>query len=146
MWRVATLALLALALSLPGAAAARSVAPPGNSEADQYFETLPASAGPQAPNPSKDEAVAVRDGNLSAGTARALQRHGATGRALGAAVAETAPARAARAGSASRAAPAPAVRLPVGAGLGAAFPLALVATAAAAIGFAVGRRRRAAVR
>jgi hypothetical protein len=149
MWRVGTLALLlALALAAPAAAAVRVVAPPGNSEADQYFETLPASSGPHAPDSTKEEADAVRDGNLTTATAQALSRHGAAGRAVAATVAKTAPARVPRPrpGGASPAAPTSAVRLPGGAGLGAAFPIALVATAAAAVGFAFGRRRRAAAR
>jgi hypothetical protein len=144
MWRALTLALLlALAAAAPAAAAVRVVAPPGNSEADQYFETLPASSGPHAPDSSKEEADAVRDGNLSPATAQALGHHGAAGRAVATTVAKTAPARAPRPGGVS---PASAVRIPGGAGLGPAFPLVLAVAAAAAVGFAVARRRRAPVR
>jgi hypothetical protein len=147
MWRAVTFALLlALAPAAPAAAAVRVVAPPGNSEADQYYETLPASSGPHAPDSSKEEADAVRDGSLSPATARALSRHGAAGQAVATTVAKTAPARAPRPGGVARTAPASAVRIPGGAGLGAVFPLALVAAAAAALGFALARRRRNAVR
>ncbi len=147
MWRVGTLALLlALALALPAGAAARSLAPPGNSEADQYYETLPASAGPRAPDPSKREEDAVREGDLSPATAQALRGRGAPGQAMARAVAQTAPPRPARAGRVAPAAPASALRIPGRPGLGAAFPLALMGMAAAALAFAVARRRRTAVR
>ena len=126
--------LLALALALPADAAVRVVAPPGNSEADQYYETLPASAGPHAPNSAKDEGDAVREGDLSPATARALRQRGAAGQAVATTVAKTAPA-----GGSSP--PAAVVRTPEGGGLGSVFPLVLVATAAGAAGFAVARRR-----
>jgi hypothetical protein len=140
-----TLALslaLALTLAAPHSAAAvvRVVAPPGNSEADQYFETLPSPAGPRAPASKKD----AREGALSAGTERALLRQGASGEALAIAVARTAPSGEAGGGGSPRPAPLPAsaVRVPGEKGLGALFPLILVATAVAAIAIAASHRRR----
>jgi hypothetical protein len=145
MGKTATLAvLLVLVAPLPAAAAARVVAPPGNSEADQYFETLPAPAGPRAPVAKKD----APEGTLSDGTERALLRRGATGEALAIAVARTAPSGGVGSGRASRSAPLPAsaVRIPGEKGLGALFPLILVATAGAAIAVAASHRRRRPVR
>jgi hypothetical protein len=141
MRKIATLALLlALVAPLPAASAARVVAPPGNSEADQYFETLPGSTGPRAPVPTKD----AREGALGEATEQALLRRGATGEALAVAVARTAPNRGAGGGGSSRQAPLPAsaVRIPGEKGLGALFPLALVATTAAAFAVALSHRRR----
>ena len=149
MRRVVTfLALVGLALAGPAGAQAKSIAPPGQSEADQYFETVPAPAGPRSPDGSKREADAVSDGSLSAATGRALARRGPQGQALATAVARTAAASrgAGREGGAApgrshspSAAPAAA---PGSAGLGVLFPLALVATALAAVAFAVARSRR----
>jgi hypothetical protein len=138
MGKAVTLAvLLTLALPLP-AAAARTVAPPGNSEADQYFETLPGSAGPRAPDSTRTPGDAVREGDLTAGTASALEGRGERGRALASAVATTAPRRGGGSGSASPNAPVGALG---GGGMGAALPLLLAATAGAATAFALVRRR-----
>jgi hypothetical protein len=93
MGKITTLAvLLALALALPAAAAVRVIAPPGNSEADQYYQTLPASTGPRAPDATKKARDAVRDGALAEATEGALRRRGPRGLALATAVAKTAPA------------------------------------------------------
>lgn len=146
--RTATTLALSLALMLvashSAAAAARVVAPPGNSEADQYFETLPSAAGPRAPVAKKE----AREGTLSAGAERALLQRGATGEALAVAVARTAPTGGVRGGRASHSAPLPAsaVRIPGEKGLGALFPLILVATAGAAVAVAASHRRRRPVR
>lgn len=153
MDRVTTLAvLLALALALPlPAAAARTVAPPGNSEADQYFQTLPGSTGPRAPDPERGPEDAVREGRLAAVTARALEGRGEAGRSLAAAVAQTAPADApggsgaARPGAASGEPATPergGLATPERGGLGAGFPLVLLVTAVAAAAFVFDRRRR----
>jgi hypothetical protein len=140
---------LALALTLaqpPGgvSAAPRTVAPPGNSEADQYFETLPASNGPQAPDTTKKARDAVREGSLGEASEQALRQRGPRGLALATAVARTAPP-----GTVSRdrsglrlRPPASTVEPPSQPGMGAAFSLVLAATAAAALAFAVSRRRR----
>lgn len=148
--------LLALTPALPAGAAARVVAPPGNSEADQYFETVPGSAGPRGPDSAKKEDDAVRDGSLTPATARALRQRGAAGRVVVTAVARTAPARTrgggggagGRPGGGSPPSPSPASSpaVPGKPGLGALFPLALAATALAAAAFALGRRRRPAAR
>lgn len=132
--------ILALAVALPASAAARAVAPPGNSEADQYFETLPGSAGPRAPDPARRARDAVRDGALGEATEGALRGRGPAGLALADAVAQTAPPRTlpGRPGGAPPP-PAGALGRP---GLGAAFPLALGLAAAAALAFALTRRRR----
>jgi hypothetical protein len=147
MGKTATLAVLialALAAPLPAASAARVIAPPGNSEADQYFETLPGPAGPRAPVSRKD----AREGALSDGAERALLRRGATGEALAIAVARTAPGREAGGNGSRPPAPLPAsaVRVPGEKGLGALFPLILVAMAAVAVAVAASHRRRPARR
>lgn len=137
--------LLALALASPAAGApARTVAPPGNSEADQYYETLPASNGPRAPDPTKKARDAVREGALSEAGEHALRQRGPRGLALATAVARTAPP-----GTVSKdrpglrlRPPALTVEPPSEPGMGAAFSLVLVVTAAAALAFAVSRRRR----
>ena len=139
MRKTTTLAVsLALALLLPAAAAARVVAPPGNSEADQYYETLPASTGPRAPDDTKQARDAVRDGALTEVTEKGLRQRGPAGLAVATAVAQTAPP--ARPGGGS------AVRIPEEQGLGTLFPFALALAAAAALAFLVARRRRAVVR
>jgi hypothetical protein len=145
MWRAGTIALLlSLALAQPAAAAVRVVAPPGNSEADQYFQTLPGARGPRAPNSAKETRDAVRDGALSEATERALRQRGPAGLAVATTVAKTAPA-GGPGGGGSSSSPA-AARIPGKGGLGALFPLVLLATAAVAAAFAVARRRRVVVR
>lgn len=136
---------LAAALMLPGPAAAEVVAPPGHSEADQYFQTLPASAGPRTPDPDRAPGDAVREGALDSETLRALQESGEAGRAVADVVAATAPPRAAGGGGDGSTAPsAGALAAPEQRGLGDAFPLLLVAMAVAAGSFAAYRRRRSA--
>lgn len=147
MWRVGTIALLlSLALAQPAAAAVRVVAPPGNSEADQYYQTLPGAAGPRAPDSTKETRDAVRDGALSETTERALRQRGAAGLAVATTVAKTAPAGQPGVGGPPSRAAVAAVRIPGKQGLGALFPLVLTATAGAALAFAVARRRRAVAR
>jgi hypothetical protein len=148
MRRAATLGfLLTLALAAPAGAAVRVVAPPGNSEADQYFQTLPSSSGPRAPDATKKARDAVRDGALSEATEGALRQRGPRGLGLATAVAKTAPAgEAAGPGGSRLQAPAAAIGPPSEPGMGALFPFALAATAAAALAFALARRRRSVVR
>ena len=142
MGRIATLAaVLTLLAPASAIAAARTVAPPGNSEADQYFQTLPGSAGPRTPDPTGTPQGAVREGSLTASAARGLAARGETGRALADAVARTAPPRGSRVGRGSEP-PAEASGSLGSPGMSTAFPLILVATAAAAAGFALARRRR----
>lgn len=141
--KTTTLALLlVLAMPLPAGAAVRVVAPPGNSEADQYYQTLPGATGPRAPDAAKETRDAVRDGALGEATERSLRRRGPEGLAVATVVAKTAPARAPGGGGGPAGAPpAAAARVPDDQGLGALFPFLLVATAAAAIAFAVARWR-----
>jgi len=128
-------------MALPvSAAEARVATPPGNSEADQYFETIPGAAGPTTPNSAKTPQDAVREGTLTAATERALQRRGPAGEAVANVVAQTAPGGKAGGGGRPEAA---ALGVPDKQGLGALFPLILVATAAGAAGFAAARWRRA---
>lgn len=144
MRKTTTLALLlALAVPLNAQAAVRTIAPPGNSEADQYYETLPGPAGPRAPVPKKTAEDAVHAGELSPATARALQRRGAEGLALATAVAKTAPP--ARGGG-SGLATVGAARAPGEQGLGAFFVPILAIAAVASVAFYVARRRRRAAR
>jgi hypothetical protein len=143
--KTTTLALLlVLAMPLPAGAAVRVVAPPGNSEADQYYQTLPGATGPRAPDSAKETRDAVRDGALSEATEGALRQRGPEGLAVATVVAKTAPAGVPGAGGdrdGSRAAPASAVRVPGDQGLGTFFPLLLAFTAAGAVAFGVARWR-----
>lgn len=142
MQRAATLSLLfALALAAPAGAAVRAIGPPGNSEADQYYQTLPASTGPRAPDLTKKARDAVRDGALSEATEGALRQRGPRGLALATAVAKTAPAEGVGAGGSPSRGAASAVGPPGERGLGALFPFVLALTAAAALAFALTRRR-----
>jgi hypothetical protein len=139
MGKTATLAvLLALVAPIPAAAAGRVVAPPGNSEADQYYETLPSATGPRAPDSIREARETARDGALAGATEHALRQAGPRGLALLDGVARTAPA--GRAGGGGSAAVSGA-RVLDERGLGDLFPLILVLTAAAALAFAVIRRR-----
>lgn len=133
---LALLLTLALALTLPAAAAARLVAPPGLPEAEQYYETVPTSTGPRAPDLTKKAHDAVSDGAISEATERALRRRGPSGEGLGDAVAQTAPEGASGGGSQS-----PALGSLGERGLALAFPFVLVLMTAAAAAFAVSRRR-----
>jgi hypothetical protein len=140
MRKTTTLALLlalALAAPRPAAAAARVIAPPGNSEADQYYETVPGPAGPRAPDLTKKARDAVREGALSEAAERGLRHRGPTGLALATAVAQTA----LPGGSGGHGSPAPVASVPDEQGLGNLFPLILVAAGAAAVAFTVARRR-----
>jgi hypothetical protein len=142
MGKAATLVvLLALVAPLPAAAAGRVVAPPGNSEADQYFQTLPSATGPRAPDTAKKARDAVRDGVLTEAQERALRQEGPRGLALLTGVARTAPAGRGVGGSGGSGAVSGAQVLDER-GLGAAFPLVLALTAAGALAFALSRRRR----
>ncbi len=143
MRKATTLALLlVLAMPFSAGAAVRVVAPPGNSEADQYYQTLPGATGPRAPDSAKETGDAVRDGALSESTERALRERGPEGLAVATVVAKTAPAGAAGDRDGSRAAsPSSAVRVPDDQGLGALFPLVLAFTAAGAVAFGVARWR-----
>lgn len=137
MRKTTTLALLlALLLAAPQAAAARVVAPPGNSEADQYYETVPSPTGPRAPDTTKKARDAVRDGALRETMEQGLRHRGPVGLALVTAVAQTAVPKGH--GSAS---PASALSVPEEQGLGDLFPLILVLAGAAAAAFTLARRR-----
>ena len=143
MRKITTLAVvLAAVAAISSSADARTVAPPGNSEADQYYQTLPGSTGPRAPATKRTAEDAVRDGQLSASSEAALRRRGPEGEALVTAVARTAPVggEGGRSGS-----PGPGVVPPPDErGLGAVFAPLLAIVAAASIAFFVLRRRRTA--
>ncbi len=141
--KTTTLALLlVLAMPFSASAAVRVVAPPGNSEADQYYQTLPGATGPRAPDATKETRDAVRDGALSEATERALRERGPEGLAVATVVAKTAPSGVLGAGAERGGSPpASSVRVLDDQGLGDLFPLALALTAAAAIAFAAARRR-----
>lgn len=143
MKRVAT-GILLLALVLPGSAYGASIAvPPGNSEADQYFETVPGSSGGRSPDTSKTVEDAVREGTLTPATAAALERRGEVGQAVANLVAQTAPpgGKAGQDGEGGPGLNAAALEAPEKQGMGALFPIILVATAVGAVAYAVGRRR-----
>ena len=148
MRKITTLAVV-LATLAPFAprAAARTVAPPGNSEADQYYETLPSPTGPRAPGAPKTAESAVEEGRLDAGTAQALRSEGAVGVDAAEAIARTAPSRSERGeGSGRGAAVAGAVQPPAERGLGGLFLPVLAVVAFASAAFFVARRRRSAAR
>lgn len=136
MRKTTALALL-LTLALAPAAGAKQpvLAPPGLPEAEQYYETLPTSTGPRAPDTTRKAHDAVLAGALDEATEQALRQRGPNGLALADAVAQTAP----RGGPESTQQPS------LGSlgerGLGAMFPLLLVLAAAAAAAFVVSRRR-----
>jgi hypothetical protein len=141
MRKTTTLALmLALVLAAPqsAAAAVRAIAPPGNSEADQYYETVPSPTGPRAPDTTKKARDAVREGALSEATEQGLRHRGPAGLALATAVAQTA-----LPGGPGNGAPSPAlaVSVPEEQGLGGLFWLILAFAGAAAVAFTVARRR-----
>jgi hypothetical protein len=131
---LAVLLALVLAALLPASAAARVLVPPGNAEADQYYETLPSPTGPRAPDLTKKARDAVREGALSEATEQDLRQRGPVGLALATAVAQTALPR-------GNGQPPAGLSAPAEPGLGALFPLILVLAAAAAAAFTVARRR-----
>jgi len=128
--------LLMLALVVSADAKQPVLAPPGLPEAEQYFETLPTSTGPRAPDTTKKARDAVLAGALSDATEKALRRRGPNGLSLADAVAQTAPQSGQGGGTRT-----PSLGSLGEGGLGAVFPLLLVLAAAAAIAFAVGRYR-----
>ncbi|HEX7244578.1 MAG TPA: hypothetical protein VF245_03325 [Solirubrobacterales bacterium] len=142
MAKIATLTLaIALAMPVPAGAAVHAIVPPGNSESDQYSQTIPGSTGPRVPDPTKDPGDAVRAGALSEAAARALRQGGANGAALATAVAQTT-----ERGAGSPAAPGAPGRPSGDSGLGDGFQLLLLAIAAAALVYAIARRRGLATR
>jgi hypothetical protein len=171
-WALVIAVSLAM-LCVPGESLAISLAPPGKSGADQYFETIPSSGGNVAPpaggpsTPAGNHALS-RLGHGRAGAAK-LNRLGKQGQAAAAFAANTAPTRAAP-GVASSAlggnptGPAPVTAAPTSqsqspasalagaltgsdsGGLGLILPLLLATALIAAVGVGVGRleaRRRA---
>lgn len=154
---LATLGSLVLA---GGATAQQTVAPPGNSGVDQYFETLPAAGGNVGVHPPAP--VSPPSGAGGGAASAGLARLGRDGRAAAALAAATRPARAAGGGPAVGSTPvagagfAPAPQAatassPVigllggsdGGGLGPLLPIALIGALVAAVALALGRRRRA---
>jgi hypothetical protein len=142
MAKIATLTLaIALAMPTPAGAAVHAIVPPGNSEADQYSQTIPGSTGPRVPDPTKAPDDAVRAGALSDAAERVLRRRGANGAALATAVAQTT-----ERGAGNAAAPDAPGRPAGDPGLGDGFPLLLLATGAAAFAYFFARRRGLATR
>ena len=142
MAKIATPMLaIALAMPAPAGAAVHAIVPPGNSEADQYSQTIPGSTGPRVPDPTRDPGDAVRAGALSEGAEGALRRRGTNGAALATAVAQTT-----ERGAGRPAAPGAPGRPAGDAGLGTGFQLLLLAIAAVALAYAVARRRGLATR
>jgi hypothetical protein len=89
---------LALALA-GGAPAQQTIAPPGNSGVDQYFETVPGAGG----NLAVHRTPPASGGSTgSAPGARGLARFGRDGQAAAALAAATAPARSGHAGAGAR--------------------------------------------
>lgn len=139
---------IALILTAPSAATAKQSVPTGNSEIDQYTETLPGASGDQ---PTKG-AGGASDGAsvLSQATERRLQQQGRVGRAVANLANATAPkGRAAATNGGGGGSPSgfDAVANTVsgsdggGGGLGILLPLILGGVAAAALGYVLLRRR-----
>ena len=129
------LSMLLLAALLPPSAAAVVLAPPGNAEADQYYQTVPSPPGPRAPDTTKKAHDAVREGALTEATEHGLRHRGPVGLALETAVAQTA------LPGANGSAPQVALSAPAEPALGALFPLILALAVAATAAFVVARRR-----
>jgi|GEM_PF-1300149 len=139
MRKTTALALLLMLALAPAADAKQAVlTPPGLPEAEQYFETLPTSTGPRAPDTTKKARDAVRAGALSEETEKALRGRGPVGVALADGVAQTAP-QSGQGGGANT----PSLGSLGERGLGVVFPLLLLLATGAAAAFAVGRRRLA---
>jgi hypothetical protein len=130
---LALLPVLAVVALLPASAAGRVLVPPGNAEADQYYETQPSPTGPRAPDTTKKAHDAVREGALTEATEHGLRHRGPVGLGLATGDAQTALSR----GHGFRSP----MSGPAEKGLGALFPLILVLAAAAAAAFVVARRR-----
>ena len=148
MRKITTLAavLAILATFVPGALA-RTVAPPGNSEADQYYQTLPSPTGPRGPGTREAAENAVREGRLDAGTEQALRSEGAVGADAAEAIARTAPSQSERSENGDRGTVgAGAVRPPTERGLGDLFLPILAVVGLASAAFFVARRQRRAMR
>jgi hypothetical protein len=132
------------ALLAPAAGAQTSIAPPGKSGADQYFETIPSARGNVAPPPANGTGAAA----ATAGERR-LARLGKDGQAAAAVAAAAAPgsgphARGRSAPSGSDASSTSLRRLITGSdsgGLGIWLPILLGASLLGAIVFALLRRR-----
>ena len=155
----------AVLLALPGQALALSIAPPGKSGADQYFETIPTSSGNAAPpgtvpGSSGPGSHALTQLGHGAAGAAALARLGTEGSAAAALAAATAPTPVPRAlvprtrsGGSTRRAPAPgggsapsgltqALTGSDSGGLGLVLPLLLATSLIAAIAVVAARLRR----
>jgi len=146
----ALVALVALALALPAtslAKAAQTNAPPGNSAIDEYLETVPGASGNQRPrSPGKAGAGSA----LTPAQRARLERLGADGKALAAAVDSTSSGRSSKK---QHAPPSGGSRSPLGkvadtlsgndggSGMGIVLPAILIAALLAAILVVLLRRR-----
>lgn len=156
MRRASILIFCAVSLAAPGEAFALTIAPPGKAGADQYFETIPSSAGNVAPPGGGTGGSGPAQAPLGQGRAgiAKLVRLGQDGRAAAAFAATSAPspAHGAPAGGAARvpdgqggSASGALARVLTGSdagGLGLVLPLLLATSLIAAIGLAAARRRR----
>ena len=145
----------AAALALPSVASAQVTVPPGNSEADQYFETVPNGSGDSSPDGTKSpeevltpEQVAELeqlgpDGQAAAALAAATAPDGAE-KANGAGGSENAGGGSGPEGSTTVKGASPvagAASVPAREGLGGLLWLIIIGAGLAAVGFAIGRRR-----
>jgi hypothetical protein len=150
LWRAGLILLCAAAavLTAPGSAVALK-APPGNSEVDQYAETLPGPGGNQTINPSGGGGGGS---TLPPATERQLDRLGPDGRAAAQLARSTAPDRGRIAShgssdpggthsSSAFGAVSDAISGSDGGGLGVLLPLILVGVGATGIGYALARHR-----
>jgi hypothetical protein len=160
----ACLGVLALYVVLPASAALAATAPPGNSEVNQYAETLPSGGGENTVNPPGSGPGGGGGGNgggqgqggapvIPPQTQRQLERLGPDGRAAAALAEANAPqppvgARGAGGGGAGAGKGDSVADAVTGAltgsdqgGMGAFLPIALFGVAGLGIGYALARRR-----
>jgi hypothetical protein len=156
MQRASILVSFAVLFAVPSNALGLTLAPPGKSGADQYFETIPTSVGNAAPPGSVSGSSfpggqsPQRLGEAGAGAA-GLSRLGKDGRAAAASAKATAPVLAGAPGRTAGGAgkstfqPAAVARILAGSdhgGFGLLLPLLLATSLLIAVGFAAPRLRR----
>jgi hypothetical protein len=148
-----TIACVSLLAAPALARGADHLIPPGKSGADQYFETIPSSAGNAAPpqgTPTSSAPAAVAVTPTARAGARALGRRGKDGKAASSLARDTAPPPLAPSsgepsGRAGHGGIGSTLSRALGSdsgGLGAAFPILLLATLLAALAVGAARWRR----
>ena len=144
--RFALLGVAALLVAPTPAVAQVTLAPPGKAGADQYFETIPSSAGNAKPPLGSTSPPSARSSAVPPGALRELSRS-KDGRAAAGFANGTAPsgAHGTAAGTRNGSGPASTALKPFGGsdtgGLGAALPILLATLTVALVALAIGSRR-----